>query len=197
VDSVRYYVALILLVTLPPLLMFWLLIHPFIRFWRKVGPGWTYGIVGGLIASGMAGVFLVRKPLLATEVGTCSPLVIVGILCLAAAVSMGWWLLRHVTIKVLIGLPELAPERHPGRLVTGGLYARIRHPRYVQFLLGLLGYALFADYLAAYIVVALWIPGIWAIAVLEERELRDRFGEQYEEYCRRVRRFVPRFGCGD
>ena len=116
---------------------------------------------------------------------------------MAAAVSMGWWLLRHVTIKVLIGLPELAPERHPGRLVTGGLYARIRHPRYVQFLLGLLGYALFADYLAAYIVVALWIPGIWAIAVLEERELRDRFGEQYEEYCRRVRRFVPRFGCGD
>ena len=140
---------------------------------------------------------MVRRPLLATEFGACYPLLIVGIFCLAAAVSIGGWLLRDVTVKTLIGLPELAPERHPGRLVTGGLYARIRHPRYVQFLLGLLGYALFANYLAAYVVVALWVPGIWVIAVLEERELRDRFGEGYEAYCRRVPRFVPRFRMGD
>ena len=30
------------------------------------------------------------------------------------------------------------------------------------------------------------------IAVLEERELRDRFGEEYEAYCRKVSRFLPR-----
>ena len=32
------------------------------------------------------------------------------------------------------------------------------------------------------------------IVVLEERELRDRFGSTYEEYSRRVPRFFPRRG---
>jgi protein-S-isoprenylcysteine O-methyltransferase Ste14 len=30
--------------------------------------------------------------------------------------------------------------------------------------------------------------------LLEERELRDRFGAEYEEYCRRVPRYIPKRG---
>ena len=44
---------------------------------------------------------------------------------------------------------------------------------------------------ALYAVLALWVPGIWLIAVLEERELRERFGAAYDAYCRRVPRFLP------
>jgi protein-S-isoprenylcysteine O-methyltransferase Ste14 len=32
------------------------------------------------------------------------------------------------------------------------------------------------------------------VVVLEERELRHRFGPVYEEYSRRVPRFIPKFG---
>lgn len=71
-NSVRYFIALILVITLPPMLLFWLLIHPFICFWRKIGPVWAYSLVGAPIALGMAGLFLVRKPLLSIEFGRFS-----------------------------------------------------------------------------------------------------------------------------
>jgi protein-S-isoprenylcysteine O-methyltransferase Ste14 len=29
------------------------------------------------------------------------------------------------------------------------------------------------------------------VVLLEERELRDRFGAEYDEYCRRVPRYIP------
>jgi protein-S-isoprenylcysteine O-methyltransferase Ste14 len=92
-----------------------------------------------------------------------------------------------------MGLPELAPERYSPTFVTEGLYTWMRHPRYVQVALALLGYAFIANYLALYGVVALWLPGIYVIALLEERELRNRFGAAYDEYCRRVPQFVPRW----
>jgi hypothetical protein len=53
---VRYGLALIIVLTLPPALLFWVFIHPFVRFWRTLGPAWTYGLVGELIALAMVGL---------------------------------------------------------------------------------------------------------------------------------------------
>jgi hypothetical protein len=36
------------------------------------------------------------------------------------------------------------------------------------------------------------VPGIYLIALLEEKELRDHFGDIYQAYCRKVPRFVPK-----
>ncbi|MGH8065031.1 MAG: methyltransferase family protein [Candidatus Entotheonellia bacterium] len=190
-STVRYGLALIIVIVMPPALLFWVLIHPFVRCWRTVGPAWAYGLLGGLIALVIVGLFLLRRPLLAVEFGTNYPLLVGGMLCLAAAGWLRLRLHRHMGSSVLMGLPELAPERHPTRLVTEGLYARMRHPRYVQVSLALLGYALIANYLALYLVFALWLPALSLIVRLEECELRERFGPAYEEYCRRVPRFAP------
>ena len=193
-NSIRYFLALILVVTLPPLFFYWLLIHPFINFWRTKGAAVTYGVVLTIIAAGLLGLFSIRHYLLAIDLGTNYLLIGLGVLCLALSGMMRFALHRHLTVSTLLGLPEIAPDRYPRTLVTEGIYGRIRHPRYVQFLIALIGYALIANYLASYFVVALWIPAIYVIVLLEERELRDHFGKVYEDYCRRVPKFIPRLG---
>jgi protein-S-isoprenylcysteine O-methyltransferase Ste14 len=58
--------------------------------------------------------------------------------------------------------------------------------------LGLLGYALIANYLAIYLLFPICAASLYLIVLLEERELRDRFGAAYQAYARRVPRFIPR-----
>jgi protein-S-isoprenylcysteine O-methyltransferase Ste14 len=179
VDTIRFLLALILVVSLPPLFLYWLLIHPLITFWRAKGVGVTYTVVLTLVAIGMIGLFSIRHELLATDFGTSYPLLILGILCLVLAGAMRLAIQKHLTVKALLGLPEIAPDRYRRALVTDGIYARVRHPRYVQLLIALAGYALIANHLASYIVVALWLPAIYVIVALEERELLEHFGEIY------------------
>jgi protein-S-isoprenylcysteine O-methyltransferase Ste14 len=191
-NAVRYYVALIMVVMLAPAIFPWLLIHPFVRFWRRLGPGRTCGIVWSLWALAAAGLFSMRHALLAVEFGTSYYLTALGLLPLSVSTWLGVVWFRRMRLRTIVGLPELAPDRHPQRLITTGVYAIIRHPRYVQLFLGLWGSALIANYLALYLVAALWLPGIYVIVRLEEKELRDRFGLAYDEYSRRVPRFLPR-----
>lgn len=191
-DMVRYLVAVMLLISLPPALLLWPLIHPFARFWRRLGPVWTYSLLGLPMAAVMAALFRARRWLLATDFGTHPLLIALAALTLAAATTMSLKRRKHLTFGILAGLPELSQRQWPGRLVTEGIYAKIRHPRYVEALLGILGYALFSNYLALYAVFLLSLPVIYLIVVLEERELRERFGAAYDEYSRRVPRFLPR-----
>jgi protein-S-isoprenylcysteine O-methyltransferase Ste14 len=44
-----------------------------------------------------------------------------------------------------------------------------------------------------WIVAASWLVLTRIAILLEERELRNRFGVSYSQYCRRVPRFVPTF----
>ncbi len=108
------------------------------------------------------------------------------------AVRLRARLSQNLDLKTLMGWPELDPEGHPIQLMTDGLCAKIRHPRYAQITLTLLGYALVTNYLAVYAVFLLWLPAMYGISVLEERELRDRFGNDYERYSSGLPRFVPR-----
>lgn len=190
-DSFRYILALVLLVGLPPLFSYWLLIHPFVDFWRGKGIGFTYGVVLTALVAGMFGLFSIRHYLLGVDFGTNYFLAALGVLCLILSAWLRFALHRHLSVKTLIGFPEIAPDRYPRELITRGIYNRVRHPRYAQLLIALVGYALIANYLAAYLVTALWFPGIYVIVVLEERELRAHFGTAYDEYCRKVPRFLP------
>jgi protein-S-isoprenylcysteine O-methyltransferase Ste14 len=191
-DSVRYFIAFFLTITLPPLFLYWLIIHPFVNFWRGKGIGLTYGVTLSIIVAGMVGLFSIRHYLLANDFGTSYTLIGLGLLCLVFSGIMRYALQEQLTIKTLLGLPEIAPDQYPRQLITQGIYGRMRHPRYVQFLIALVGYALIANYLASYLVTALWFPGIYEIVLLEERELRTHLGAAYDEYCRNVPRFLPR-----
>ena len=191
-DMVRYVIALLIVVTLPFGFIFWLIIDPCARSWRRLGPGWTYAVVGAIGIALAAIVYRLRAALLAVEYGTSYPSIGLGLVLLIGAMVVALQRRRHLTWRILAGLPELSNTAGPGRLLREGIYARIRHPRYVEAVLGLCGYALIANYLAAYVASGISIPGIYLIVLLEERELRVRFGTEYAAYCRDVPRFVPR-----
>jgi protein-S-isoprenylcysteine O-methyltransferase Ste14 len=191
-NTFRYYLALLYTVMLPPTLLMWALIHPFIKFWRRVGLLWTYVMLTAVVCPGIVGLFLMRRTLLAVEFGTNWPLLALGVLCVAVAVRLRVRLHRHFSNQQLLGLPELAPDRYSQQLVTEGLHARVRHPRYLQYLLVLAGCALMANYFVLYLTLAVLVPEIWLIVILEEKELRARFGPAYDHYCREVPRFIPR-----
>jgi protein-S-isoprenylcysteine O-methyltransferase Ste14 len=191
-DSIRYGLAVVLVCGIPPVLLFWPLVHGFIHIWRLAGPVITYGSVLGVVAVGVLGLFQVRDFLIGRDFATQWPLVIIGVICLVVAAWLRVMLAREISNAQLAGLPELQPERHQQRLIRTGPYAWVRHPRYMQFWIALIGYALTANYLGTYLVALLWLPGISITVYFEECELHERFGRDYGDYCNEVPRFFPR-----
>lgn len=190
-NLLRHFLAVVLVISLPPLFLYWCLIHPFVRFWRARGVAATYTIVLTAVGVAMFALFSLRHYVLAVDWGTNYWLAGLGVVLLFLSGLMRFALHKHFTLATLLGLPEIAPDSYPRKLVTEGIYARTRHPRYLQILIALSGYALISNYLAVYLLVALWVPAIYLIVLLEERELRAHFGAAYDEYARRVPRFLP------
>lgn len=187
----RFAIAVILICAIPAAISFWFIIHPFAAFWRRFGRGRTYAAVCPVIAGIMVGMFFLRGRLLAADGGFSPLFSLVGLACLAVSVRLKLALRRELPLRVLIGMPEISRDA-AGHLITAGLYARIRHPRYVQMDFALAGSALIANFPAVYLFLFGWFVGIYLVVLMEERELAGRFGEAYREYCRRVPRFIPR-----
>jgi protein-S-isoprenylcysteine O-methyltransferase Ste14 len=87
------------------------------------------------------------------------------------------------------------PVIPPQKLVVVGFYRYVRNPMYVGFFVGWIGlWIIFgranpvAILVAALVVLAVHFF-VW---LYEEPTLRRLFGAEYEEYCRNVRRWVPR-----
>jgi protein-S-isoprenylcysteine O-methyltransferase Ste14 len=191
--AVRYYAALFMLMFLPGGLLYWFSIHPFIGFWRRVGWRTSIAIHYTCIALLAGGICLARRPLLSVEYGERLPLAIAGGALLAASIALRFVVSAKLKKRILMGVPELAPDSHGVPLLTDGVYAHLRHPRYVQIAVALVGGALFANYLAAYVTCAASLVILRLIVPLEERELRQRFGRAYDHYCARTPRFIPNF----
>jgi len=191
VDLGRYVVGVAVMVALPPAVLLWYAIHPLAPVWRRVGPIATYGILAApylLVVALLAGF---RDRLLGPDLGANPLLIALGAACLAATIVVRRRRKGLLTTRVLVGVPELS-RQSSGELLQTGIYAQIRNPRYVEVFLGTLAYALVANYLGLYVLTALLVPGLYAVVLLEERELRQRFGAAYDDYCRRVPRFIPR-----
>jgi len=86
-----------------------------------------------------------------------------------------------------------APIDPPKVLVAEGLYRFVRNPMYLGALLILLGHVLWFQSLRLLVYVAA-LTALFHLFVVfyEEPLLRRKFGASYEEYCRRVPRWVPR-----
>jgi protein-S-isoprenylcysteine O-methyltransferase Ste14 len=191
-DAVRYYISLMVVVTMPPAFAFWFVVHPFIGFWRRLGTWITYAITFPLLVLGCYAIFQARGAVLGADYGTRAIPLAIGTVLYAAAAVVEVKCRRYLTLRTLVGVPELkAPEEGPGSLLCEGIYAQVRHPRYVGVMLGGFGMAFLGNYLGGYLVMAALIPVAYALTVIEEVELRQRFGDEYVDYRQRVPRFFP------
>jgi len=87
-----------------------------------------------------------------------------------------------------------APIDPPRKLVVEGPYRIVRNPMYWSVFLVMAGEAL----LFRSLTLVEWAAGFFAgtmlfVALYEEPTLRRKFGAEYEEYCRQVGRWRPRF----
>jgi len=88
-----------------------------------------------------------------------------------------------------------APMAPPQRLVAVGFYRYVRNPMYLGFAVGWIGlWIVFghASVVSIVIVVAVALGVHLFVVFYEEPTLRRKFGVDYEEYCRNVRRWWPR-----
>ncbi len=88
-----------------------------------------------------------------------------------------------------------APIDPPRHLVSRGLYARSRNPMYLGVVSVVLGEAVLfgSSRLLAY-AGAVFTGFHLFVLLYEEPAHRRRFGAEFDEYCRRVPRWIPRLG---
>ena len=87
------------------------------------------------------------------------------------------------------GLGTPAPVAPPKHLVIGGLYRYVRNPMYVAVSSLIFGQGLLLGNLQVLKYGVLVILGFHLFVLLyEEPTLRGKFGAEYEEYCKNVRR---------
>jgi len=189
---VRRFIAVMLAISLPPAILYWFIIHPFIGFWRRMGLTVTYVFLMVFYLGSMVGLYLVRDTLLGRDLGTSVPLMVLAAPLMAVAIVISRKRRKYLTFARLAGVPEIAPEKHGIGLLREGIYSRMRHPRYVEFSLALVAWALFANFVGLYWMVGVTLVLLYLIVLMEERELRERFGQEYVEYSARVPRFIPR-----
>jgi protein-S-isoprenylcysteine O-methyltransferase Ste14 len=87
-----------------------------------------------------------------------------------------------------------APLDPPKELVATGFYRYVRNPMYVGVLLILIGHFLWFGFwsLLPYAGLA-WLATHLFVTLYEEPTLKRKFGAAYENYLKRVPRWIPRF----
>jgi len=184
-------IALFILVLFLWIPFFWFIFHPAIAFWRKAGnrafwvalPVWMV-FAGCIVAT--------RHELLARRFDRNWITWAVGALLFCVACWLDVQTRHAFGWRRLAGLTELN-VRHPlCGVIRTGVYGRLRHPRYALYMLMVLSMAFLTGATPIFLLAFLNILMYQILAPLEERELVDQYGSQYEDYQRSVPRFVPR-----
>ncbi len=147
------------------------------------GPGPFYGaVVIGLtvlaVVSRNASIFRSGK----IEV-LHMPMLVLGVLLIAAGIAL--WIYAVPVTKIDDGIRD-------NRLVTNGAYALVRNPIYSAIMIACTGVLLIVGNLW-FIILPLffWIFMTVLMKATEEKWLKELYGPEYEDYCRRVNRCWP------
>ncbi|OHC76463.1 MAG: hypothetical protein A3G18_12835 [Rhodospirillales bacterium RIFCSPLOWO2_12_FULL_58_28] len=115
---------------------------------------------------------------------------LIGIATAVAGMSFRGWVIGLAYIK----RGGLNKRVHAATLVTQGMFGVCRNPLYVGNMLAYLGLFILHNGVWVYVLGCLAFGFYyWCIVRAEETFLADKFGEDYQRYCREVPRFLPDF----
>ena len=170
--------------------LFWIPVHGFSRFFKRIGV-FTYltPLITWLPAAVL--IYVSRSWILGYRIEL--PAVLQG---LGWAVFLGGLLLQLWTLRILgglriIGIPEVT-RLVKGRVFMSGPFSVIRHPTYASHTIMFAGVFLISGVIMAGIITVLDMLIINAFVIpLEDRELIERFGDEYRGYKGRVPAYFP------
>lgn len=183
--------ALITLIVWPVIPLFWIPVHLFpnafkkLRLFTYVVPLITWVPVAFLL-------YGYRDVLLHYRADIYIIIRLAGLALLIAGTGIHIWTGKLLSVWGLIGLPEVY-ERFESRLVTNGAFSFVRHPTYLAHTLMFTGVFLATGVISVAVLTVLDLLAVTLVIIpYEEKELLQRFGEDYRNYMRNVPGFLPR-----
>jgi protein-S-isoprenylcysteine O-methyltransferase Ste14 len=111
------------------------------------------------------------------------------------AMLLGYAIVFGGAVMVADGWRRVHKARREGRLATGGVYAKVRHPQYTGLFLivfgeGIVHWPTIVSVIAFPVIVIAYT----LLSKREERQMIKEFGDEYRAYRQRVPMLIPRFG---
>ena len=189
-DSIRSFAGTFLLALYLPVTFYMVWIHAPHTFWKRVGPvsyalHWAFYIAMVVAVIRLHDMWRWRAwewPAVVTWV---------GLFPLAVAAWLAWRTYTTINLRTLLTFRQIRPNGER-RLIREGILGTIRHPRYVMFTLLALANVMVTGYPLVLASLVVTVALFTVVIHLEESELREYFGEEFEAYRRTVPAFGPR-----
>jgi len=140
-----------------------------------------------LLLSGIAAWFVARS-------GFAYPVAIPYALVIAIGLAAAGLLIAGSAIRLFGSAETTVNPLKPSEasaLVDTGIFARTRNPMYLGLLFVLAGWAVWLQSATNILILLAFVLYITELQIKpEEAALRQIFGQDYEDYCQRVRRWI-------
>jgi protein-S-isoprenylcysteine O-methyltransferase Ste14 len=182
------WLACVIYATVPS---FWLVIHPRAEYWRTRQRS-PYRVLIPLWIGMWVALGIITAPWRNVELYQAAWTWVPAAMLLAA----GLWIYKRsgsgFSPAQLGGLPEVMPGHREQRLVTSGIRSHIRHPVYLGHLCEMLAWSVGTGLAVCCVLTAFALLTGAIMVHLEDKELEQRFGEEYQQYKRKTPAILPR-----
>jgi protein-S-isoprenylcysteine O-methyltransferase Ste14 len=144
------------------------------------------------IISALAAGIAMGLAVLEAALGGNTRLSIVRVLFGTVIMIIGWVIAYFANREIGANWSPIIEKTPRQQLVTSGIYRHVRHPLYLSGLLILAGTNLYFSCQWAWFGLLMVLVPILYRLPLEERELKERYGDEYISYMRKTKAIIPR-----
>ncbi len=181
----KFFISLCTLIFWPIIPIFWIITHSNKNFVKKLRL-FIYPLSFIVYLPSALLIYKYKDFILSISLPMPGSLNLLGFILFAFGIILHIWTFKLLGFYGITGKYEILKEKH--RLIQNGPFALIRHPTYLAHTLIFMGLFIFTGFLALLILTLLDFLIVSIIIIpLEEKELLERFGEEYRMYIQKVK----------